>query len=61
VAESPTVKGIAYDRRRLFLKGVAHFNYLSAALDFCFDAFSSREPAPTSLENAPGAAFDEEH
>jgi hypothetical protein len=22
---------------------------------FCFDAFSSREPAPTSLENAPVA------
>jgi AAHS family 4-hydroxybenzoate transporter-like MFS transporter len=27
------------------------------ALSFCFDAFSSREPVSTSLENAPGMAF----
>jgi hypothetical protein len=28
------------------------------ARDSCFDAFSSREPVPTSLENAPGEADD---
>jgi hypothetical protein len=27
------------------------------ALAFCFDAFSSREPVPTSLENAIGGRF----
>ena len=29
----------------------------NGALDSCFDAFSSREPAPTSLENALDGAL----
>jgi hypothetical protein len=31
---------------------------LEPGFRFLFDAFSSREPAPTSLENAPGFCFD---
>src|SRR3954447_13701607 len=40
-------------RQRLFRS-----NCVGRALIFCFDAFSSREPASTSLENALTAADD---
>ena len=41
------------DRLIVNFKSLAGFDEIKAgALAFCFDAFSSREPVPTSLENA---------
>src|SRR5882757_5300462 len=52
VAPCRKIRRLYLPRRSTSLMGYPPLNVLLIALFPCFDAFSSREPVPTSLENA---------